>query len=91
MDLLSSRYGTGVHLDVYSSFELYGWKQRDEAFEELFQLLRSKSNVTLHGTQSNENLRQKLESTHIMAYPSCVTKDLETLPLQFRLPNRDKA
>ena len=29
-----------LHLDVYSSFSIYGWGHRDEPFEELFDVCR---------------------------------------------------
>jgi glycosyltransferase involved in cell wall biosynthesis len=38
-----------VHLDVYSSFEIYGWPQRDEEFKELFKVIEDDPNMTYHG------------------------------------------
>jgi len=59
-----------IHLNVYSSFELYGWKERDEAYRELFDIVDSHENMTNHGTVSNEEIREALKQSHILAYPS---------------------
>jgi glycosyltransferase involved in cell wall biosynthesis len=59
-----------IELDVYSSFKLYGWEQRDEPFKELFDRCRSHPKINYHGTVSNEELREALKSAHIFAYPS---------------------
>lgn len=59
-----------IELDVYSSFKLYGWEQRDEQFKDLFDKCRSVEGINYHGTVSNEVLRENLKKTHIMAYPS---------------------
>lgn len=59
-----------VHLDVFSSFELYGWGERDKPYEKLFDALRKHPNITYHGTQPNEVVREKLKETNIFAYPS---------------------
>ena len=59
-----------IELDVYSSFKLYGWEQRDEQFEELFEACRQHPKINYHGAIPNEELRKNLEKTHILAYPS---------------------
>lgn len=59
-----------LHLDVFSSYKLYGWEQRDAEYEQLFDACRNHPNITYHGTQSNDVIRESLKSTHIMAYPS---------------------
>jgi UDP-glucose:(glucosyl)LPS alpha-1,2-glucosyltransferase len=59
-----------VTLDVYSSFELYGWKQRDEEFKPLFDYCRDASNIIYYGAQSNEDVRAALSKADIFAYPS---------------------
>jgi len=59
-----------IHLDVYSSFSIYGWEQRDEPYQALFTRCKNNPNITYHGAVSNEEIRQKLEETHIFAYPS---------------------
>lgn len=59
-----------IELDVYSSFKLYGWEQRDEQYQDLFDQCKAHPKINYHGTVSNEELRKNLEKTHIFAYPS---------------------
>lgn len=59
-----------IHLDVYSSFELYGWGQRDEPYEQLFKLLKNHPNITYHKSVPNDEIREALKNAHIFAYPS---------------------
>lgn len=59
-----------IHLDVYSSFSLYGWEQRDQQYEEIFQACREHPKITYHGAVSNEEVREALTRSHIFAYPS---------------------
>ena len=59
-----------VKLHVYSSFELYGWKERDNEFKELFQECKDDENIEYYGSVSNEELRESLKDMHIFAYPS---------------------
>lgn len=59
-----------IYLDVFSSFKLYGWEQRDEPYKKLFEKLESMARVTNHGTVSNEEIRKHLAQADIFAYPS---------------------
>lgn len=69
-DALSKKHDNVV-LDVFSSFKLYGWEQRDEQYRELFNLLDAHPKVNNHGTKSNEEIRNYLASYNgIFAYPS---------------------
>lgn len=58
-----------IHLDVYSSFNIYGWGQRDVPYEPLFDICRNHPQITYHGYQSNDIVRQALQKAHIYAYP----------------------
>jgi len=69
-DALSEEYGDKIHLDVFSSFEAYGWPQRDEPYQEMFNHFKNHEHVTYHGYQPNEVVRQYLDRAHIFAYPS---------------------
>lgn len=62
----------GIHivLDVYSSFKIYGWEQRDEAYDELFRYCRNHSAINYMGTVSNEEIREALEESHVFLFPS---------------------
>lgn len=59
-----------IILDVYSSFSLYGWPQRDEPYKRLFEECEKHPRINYHGSIPNEDLRENLHDTHIMAYPS---------------------
>ena len=59
-----------IHLDVYSSFEIYGWKERDAQYKELFDRCRAHEKISYHGSVSNEEIREALVRSHIFAYPS---------------------
>lgn len=59
-----------IHLDVYSSFKIYGWEERDQQYKELFDRCRAHEKITYHGSVSNEEIREALIKSHIFAYPS---------------------
>jgi UDP-glucose:(glucosyl)LPS alpha-1,2-glucosyltransferase len=65
-----AKEGYDFHLDVYSSFSIYGWSQRDEPYKELFQKISQHPNMTYHGYQPNEVVREALKKAHIYAYPN---------------------
>ena len=65
-----NRYGNKVHLDVYSSFSLYGWSDRDVPYESLFERCRNHPGITYHGAVGNDEIRKALTNSHILAYPS---------------------
>lgn len=70
MEELAKIHGDKIHLDIYSSFEAYGWKERDEPYLDLFERAKAHPQMTYHGFQSNEVVRQALQEAHIFAYPS---------------------
>ena len=59
-----------INLHVFSSFELYGWGERDEQFKEVFDQIEKHPRMHNHGTQPNEVVREYLAKSHIFAYPS---------------------
>lgn len=59
-----------IELDVYSSFNLYGWPERDKPFQDLFKQLEDHPQVNYHGSQPNHVVREALKNAHIFAYPS---------------------
>ena len=58
-----------MRLNVYSSFAMYGWNERDGPYEPLFDVCRAHSQITYHGYQSNAVIRKALQHAHIFAYP----------------------
>ena len=69
-----------ITLDVYSSFKIYGWEQRDAQYQELFDICRNHPNIKYHGTVSNDEIREALLSADIYAYPS-IWKETSCLSL----------
>lgn len=68
-EYLASKY-SNIHLDVYSSFNIYGWGQRDASYQNLFDRCKNHAQITYHGSQPNDVIRARLKETHIYAYPS---------------------
>ena len=68
-DFLANK-GVDFHLDVYSSFGIYGWPARDEPYLPLFERIKNHPNMTYHGWQPNDVIREALKKAHIYAYPS---------------------
>lgn len=62
--------GIDVELDVYSSFAVYGWEQRDEQYAEVFDKCVKHPKINYHGAVSNEKVREALVKSHIFAYPN---------------------
>ena len=69
-----------ITLDVYSSFKIYGWEDRDAQYQEIFDICRNHPNIKYHGTVSNDEIREALLSADIFAYPS-IWKETSCLSL----------
>lgn len=59
-----------IELDVFSSFKLYGWEDRDEPYKELFERCKNHPKINYHGSVSNQEIRDYVAKAHIFAYPS---------------------
>jgi glycosyltransferase involved in cell wall biosynthesis len=59
-----------IHMDVYSSFGVYGWEQRDVPYQPVFDRIRDHPHMTYHGAVSNDEVMKALEKAHIFLYPS---------------------
>jgi glycosyltransferase involved in cell wall biosynthesis len=66
---LAEKYDN-IELDVFSSFKIYGWEERDEPFKQLFNFCENHPKINYHGFQPNEVVRKALQEAHIFAYPS---------------------
>lgn len=66
---LAKKY-KNIHLDVFSSFKIYGWEQADVQFEPLYERIRNHPQMTYHGFAPNDKVRETLLKAHIHAYPS---------------------
>jgi glycosyltransferase involved in cell wall biosynthesis len=67
-----------IELDVYSSFEIYGWAERDKIYQDLFDKCRNHPNINYHGFQPNDVIRKALTDSHIFAYP-CIWQETSSL------------
>lgn len=59
-----------IHLDVFSSFKIYGWAEADQQYQPIFDRIRNHPQMTYHGVVPNEQLKEHLNKSHIFAYPS---------------------
>jgi len=59
-----------IELDVYSSFKLYGWDDRDKQFEELFDACRNHPKIRYHGFVGRDEIIKAYQDAHIFVYPS---------------------
>ncbi len=66
---LAEKYDN-LELNVFSSFNIYGWPQRDEQYADLFERCNNHTNIIYHGTVPNSTVREALAESHIFAYPS---------------------
>jgi len=69
IDALSKEFDN-IHLDVYSSFSIYGWEQRDKPYKHLFDKIDNHSHMTYHGAKPNSEVLTALKQSHIFIYPS---------------------
>jgi UDP-glucose:(glucosyl)LPS alpha-1,2-glucosyltransferase len=63
-----------IHLDVFSSFEIYGWPDMDKKYEPLYKRVREHPQMTYHGFANREEITEALQNAHILAYP-CIWKE----------------
>lgn len=68
-DALCKEYDN-LKLDVYSSFKLYGWEERDKEYQKLFDALKAHPKINYFGSRPNSEVRESLQKAHIFAYPS---------------------
>ena len=66
--------GIHIRLDVYSSFSIYGWAERDEVYAELFKQIEEHPAMYYHGARPNDEVREALTKSHIFAYP-CIWQE----------------
>lgn len=59
-----------IELDVFSSFKIYGWEQRNEQYQNLFDFCIKHPNINYHGTVSNDVVKEAVSSADIFAFPS---------------------
>lgn len=62
------------HLHVYSSYSVYGWKENDQPYKELFEHIEGNPNMTLHNSVIGRPLREEWKDMHIWTYP-CIWEE----------------
>ncbi len=65
-----SKHHDNIHLDVYSSFAIYGWVQRDDPYVGLFTQIHNHPNMTYHGSVPNSDIISALEQADVFLYPN---------------------
>lgn len=65
-----ARVHDNIRLHVYSSFDIYGWGERDKPYEPLFHVCKNHPKINYYGTRPNDEVRAALAKTDIFAYPS---------------------
>jgi glycosyltransferase involved in cell wall biosynthesis len=70
---LAEKY-VNIELDVYSSFKIYGWEERNKEYETLFDRCRNHPKINYYDTIPNAELKGRLAKAHIFAYPSIWTE-----------------
>lgn len=63
-----------VHLNVFSSFKIYGWEEADKNFEPLYNRIRNHPQMTYHGFADRETISEYIQKSHILAYP-CIWEE----------------
>lgn len=59
-----------IELDVFSSFKIYGWEEKDKLYEPLYEKCRNHPKIRYHGFAPHNEVMDALKQAHILAYPS---------------------
>jgi glycosyltransferase involved in cell wall biosynthesis len=73
-----ARVHDDVRLHVYSSFEVYGWGERDKPYEPLFHACKNHPKIEYYGARPNDEVRAALAKTDVFAYP-CIWPETSCL------------
>lgn len=79
-DQLTRDYPDQLHLDVYSSFSIYGWEQRDEPYKPLFEAIEKHPSMTYHGARPNPEVLAALGRADFFLYP-CIWKETSCIAM----------
>lgn len=69
-DKMYKQFGDRIELNVFSSFDLYGWEARDQPYQDLFEKLKAHPGINYSKSVPNAKIREELMRSHILAYPS---------------------
>jgi glycosyltransferase involved in cell wall biosynthesis len=59
-----------IELDVYSSFGVYGWSERDQTYAELIDMCKTHPQINYFDARPHEEVLAAYQRAHILAYPS---------------------
>jgi UDP-glucose:(glucosyl)LPS alpha-1,2-glucosyltransferase len=60
-----------IHLDVFSSFKLYGWEDQDRQFDKLYEFAKAHPRIAYHSmVKDHGQICKALADAEIFAYPS---------------------
>jgi glycosyltransferase involved in cell wall biosynthesis len=68
-------------LDVYSSFDIYGWHEQNKQYQQLYDVLKANPCVNYHGSQPNEVVRQACLDAQVFVYP-CIYPEMSCMAIQ---------
>lgn len=83
-DKLSVKF-ENIHLDVFSSYKVYGWDD-NEQYQFLYKRLAKHPNISYHGAVSNSEIISHLRKTDIFLYP-CIWEETYCLALTEAISN----
>ena len=78
-EFLAEKY-ENIELDVFSSFQIYGWEERDAPYRELFDRCKAHKQINYHGSVAYNRIREFAADAHILAYP-CIWPETSCLVL----------
>ena len=67
---MSSENVDKAELKIFSSFEIYDRPHMDEQYRHVYKKARDMESVHYFGTVPNDTIREELQQSHILAYPS---------------------
>lgn len=73
-NIVSRSVDVKIELDVYSSFEVYGWGHRDKPYMPLFEKIKESPIMNYMGARPNEEILAALKKSHYFLYP-CIWKE----------------
>jgi UDP-glucose:(glucosyl)LPS alpha-1,2-glucosyltransferase len=68
--VLKNNPNIDITLDVYSSFKIYGWEERNAQYQVLFDFCKNHPKINYFDSVSNEEVKAAISAADIFAYPS---------------------
>lgn len=68
-DKLTKKYDN-VHLEVYGTVDLYGWREDEREYEEVFKIIDNNPRIINRGTVERDLLEVALNDSHVFVHPA---------------------